>query len=146
MKAGNRPLLQPSRFTKPFWDACRRGILQAASCKECGHLFLPAGPVCPQCWSDDLGAQALTGYGEIVTFTIYRQAYRPDFPIPYVIALIALKEGPRLVSNVIGCAPEEVAIGMTVKVRFEPRGDFTLPLFAPAEASKTRNAKDSIHD
>jgi len=146
MKAGNRPLLQPSRFTRPFWDACRRGILQAALCKECGHLFLPAGPVCPQCWSADLGACSLSGYGEIAAFTIYRQAYHPDFPVPYVIALIALKEGPRLVSNIVGCAPEEITIGMPVNVRFEPRGEFVLPLFAPAEASKTQNAKDSIHD
>ncbi|MFQ5563956.1 MAG: Zn-ribbon domain-containing OB-fold protein [Parvularculaceae bacterium] len=146
MKTGSPPLLQPSRFTEPFWDACRRGVLQAASCKDCGHLFLPAGPVCPQCWSDELGAQALSGYGEIAAFTVYRQSYHPDFPAPYVIALIALKEGPRLVSNVIGCAPEDVAIGMKVKVRFESRGEFVLPLFAPAEASKTQNARDSIHD
>lgn len=134
MKAGRPPLLQPSRFTEPFWAACRREILTASLCRDCGHLFLPAGPVCPQCWSDDLGAQDLSGFGTIVAFTVYRQTYHPEIPAPYVIALIALREGPRLVSNIIGCAPEEVAVGMPVQVRFEPRGDYTLPLFAPMDA------------
>ena len=142
MKPDGPPLLEPDRFTEPFWEACRRGVLLAASCRECGHLFLPAGPVCPQCWSEDPGAQPLSGYGEVASFTVYRQSYHPDFPVPYVIALIALEEGPRLISNVVGCAPEEVAIGMRVKVRFEPRGEFILPLFAPVNASKTPNAKD----
>lgn len=149
MKSDRRspPLsIEPSRFTKPFWEACRRGVLQAALCKKCGHLFLPAGPVCPQCWSDDVGAQPLSGYGELASFTVYRQAYHPDFPVPYVIALIALKEGPRLVSNIVDCAPKDVEVGMRVKVRFEPRGEFVLPLFAPAEEPKTQNARDSNHD
>ncbi|MBL8538638.1 MAG: OB-fold domain-containing protein [Hyphomonadaceae bacterium] len=137
MTSGLRPspvVFEPSKFTRPFWDACRRRVLQAASCKTCGHLFLPAGPVCPQCWSADLGAQALSGYGAVAAFTIYRQAYHPDYPVPYVVALIALKEGPRLISNVVGCAPEAVASGMKVIVRFEPRGELVLPLFAPAIA------------
>ncbi len=131
---------EPSKFTRPFWDACRRHVLQAASCKACGHLFLPAGPVCPQCWSADLGAEALSGRGEIAAFTIYRQAYHPDYPVPYVIALIALKEGPRLISNIVGCAPESVASGMSVTVRFASRGEFVLPLFVPAMAEDSNDA------
>lgn len=132
------PLLQPSRFTQPFWEACRRGVLEAALCRNCGHLFLPAGPVCPQCWSDNLDAQVLSGSGAIVAFTTYRQTYHPEFPAPYVIALVALKEGPRLVSNIVGCAPEDVALGMMVKARFEPRGDYILPLFAPDTHDQSR--------
>jgi hypothetical protein len=52
-------------------------------------------------------------------------------PAPYVVALVELDEGPRLISNVVGCAPEEVAVDMPVEVRFEAVGDFTLPRFAP---------------
>lgn len=138
MQSGRRPPplpIEPSRFTQPFWEACRRGILEAASCKNCGHLFLPAGPVCPRCWSDHLDREALSGHGEIVAFTIYRQTYYPEFPAPYVLALIALKEGPRLVSNIVDCAPEELATGLRVRVRFQARGDFIAPLFAPADAA-----------
>jgi len=52
-------------------------------------------------------------------------------PAPYVVALVELDEGPRLISNIVGCAPEEVTIDMQVEVRFERAGDFTLPRFAP---------------
>jgi len=50
---------------------------------------------------------------------------------PYVVALIELTEGPRLISNIVGCAPEDVEIGMAVRVQFEREGDFTLPRFVP---------------
>jgi uncharacterized OB-fold protein len=53
-------------------------------------------------------------------------------PAPYVVALVELDEGPRLISNIVGCTPEEVAVDMPVEVRFEEVGDFTLPRFAPA--------------
>jgi len=53
-------------------------------------------------------------------------------PAPYVVALVELDEGPRLISNVVGCAPEEVVIDMPVRVRFETAGEFTLPRFEPS--------------
>ena len=114
--------------------------LEAAQCHACGHLFLPFGPVCPRCWSDRLDKRALTGLGEVATFTVYRQQYHRDFPPPYVIALIALREGPRMISNVVGCAPESVRVGMPVRVRFEPRGERVLPLFEPDGAAAATTA------
>jgi uncharacterized OB-fold protein len=48
------------------------------------------------------------------------------------VALIELREGPRLISNIVGCAAEEVSIGMPVRVRFDDLGEFTLPRFEPA--------------
>lgn len=105
--------------------------LEAAQCHACGHLFLPFGPVCPRCWSDRLGKRALTGLGEVATFTVYRQQYHPDFPAPYVIALVALPEGPRMISSIVDCPPEAVRIGMAVRVRFEARGERWLPVFVP---------------
>lgn len=142
---------EPGRFTRPFWDACKRGVLEVASCNKCGHLFLPVSPVCPRCWSIELGAQGLSGYGEIATFTVYRQSYHPDFPTPYVVALIALKEGPRLISNVVSCAPDEVTISMAVKVQFQRRGELVLPVFAPDDAPghpepQRRKTGDSRND
>jgi uncharacterized OB-fold protein len=53
-------------------------------------------------------------------------------PAPYVVALVEIEEGPRLISNIVGCTPEEVAIDMPVQLRLEDVGDFTLPRFAPA--------------
>lgn len=107
------------------------GPLEAVHCNACGHLFLPRGPVCPRCWSSDLATRALSGHGSVATFTVYRQQYDPGHVPPYVIALIALREGPRMISNVVGCAPESVRVGMPVRARFERRGERVLALFEP---------------
>ena len=128
------PLPQPDALTAPFWDACRRGVLEVAACESCGHLFLPPGPCCPTCWSTQLAARPVSGRGRVFSFAVYRRTYHPGMPAPYVVALVELDEGPRLISNIVGCAPEEVAIDMPVRVRFEEVGDFTLPRFAPVGA------------
>lgn len=125
----------PDALTRPFWEACERRVLEVQACEACGHAFLPFGPRCPRCWSDRLATRAVTGEGTVYTFAIYRRAYQPTLPVPYVVALIALREGPRLISNVVGCAPGEVRIGMRVRVRFEEVGDRTLPRFEPMEPS-----------
>lgn len=122
-----------SRAPAPVDVATAR--FEAARCTDCGHVFLPPGPVCPRCWSDRLDRHHLSGDGEVATFTVYRQQYHPDFPPPYVIAVIALREGPRMVSNVVACAPEAVRIGMPVRLRWQQRGDRMLPLFAPAPSA-----------
>jgi len=65
------------------------------------------------------------------SFAVYRRTYHPGMPAPYVVALVELDEGPRVISNVVGCPPEEVAIDMPVVVTFETAGDFALPRFVP---------------
>ncbi len=132
MSEAQLPLPQPDALTESFWQACRRGILEVQSCSACGHDFLPPGPCCPRCWSTGLSARAVSGRGRVFSFVVYRRTYHPGMPAPYVVALIELDEGPRLISNVVGCAPEEVAIDMPVQVRFEAAGEFSLPRFAPA--------------
>jgi uncharacterized OB-fold protein len=67
----------------------------------------------------------------VYSFAVYRRTYHPAIPAPYVVALVELQEGPRLISNAVGCAPEEVRVDMPVRVRFEDIGDFTLPRFEP---------------
>ncbi len=131
------PLPQPTVFTKPFWDACQQGSLEVSICHACKHLFLPGGPVCPSCWSSDLGTKPVSGRGNVFSFVIYRRTYHPAIPSPYVVALIDLDEGVRIVSNVVGCEPESVSIGMSVQVVFEETSGFLLPRFIPAGDSST---------
>lgn len=125
----------PDALTAPFWKACRRGVLEISVCAACGHRFLPPGPCCPRCWSTRLEAQAASGRGRVFSFAVYRRTYHPGMPAPYVVALVELDEGPRMISNVVGCAPEEVAVDLPVAVRFEAAGDFALPRFAPLRGS-----------
>ncbi len=132
------PQPQPDAYTQPFWDACQRQSLEAARCEDCGHCFLPPGPCCPQCWSAELSVCPLSGRGRVYSFGIYRRSYHPGLPAPYVVALVELEEGPRLVSNVVGCMPEDVRIDMPLRVRFEASGEFVLPRFEPAEEEGAR--------
>jgi len=125
------PLPQPDALTARFRDACRRGALEVSACEDCGHSFLPPGPCCPRCWCARLTPREVCGRGRVFSFAIYRRTYHPAMPAPYVVALVELDEGPRLISNIVGCAPEEVAIDMQVEVRFEEAGSFTLPHFTP---------------
>ena len=69
------------------------------------------------------------------TYTVNYHPYNPDIPVPYVIAIVELEEAPyvRLTTNIVGCAPEAVHIGMPVRVRFEQVEDTWLPLFEPVE-------------
>jgi len=78
----------------------------------------------------------VSGDGRVFSYVVYRRTYHPAFPAPYVVALIELAEGPRLISNVIGCEPEDVEIGMAVEVTFRSAGDFELPCFMPAKAQE----------
>jgi uncharacterized OB-fold protein len=130
------PLPQPDALTRPFWEACRRHQLQVSSCEDCGRLFLPPGPCCPRCWSTKLTARAVSGRGRVFSFAIYRRAYHPAIPAPYVVALVELEEGPRLISNVVGCEPEEVEVDMPVQVCFEDVGEFSLPRFQPVSGTR----------
>ncbi len=125
------PLPQPTVFTEEFWSGCQDGCLQVYVCEDCKHLFLPGGPNCPDCWSGNLAMQPVSGLGEIFSFVVYRRTYHAAIPAPYVVALIQLAEGPRLISNVVGITQGDVTVGMPVQVRFEAEDDFILPRFEP---------------
>lgn len=129
------PLPVPDSLTEPFWDACREGTLSVMACAACDHRFLPAAPCCPKCWSEDLSLCEVSGRGRVFSFVVYRRTYHPGMPAPYVVALIELEEGPRLISNIVGCTPEAVEVEMSVRVKFEEAGDFLLPRFEPLEGA-----------
>ncbi len=73
------------------------------------------------------------GEGTVFSFAVYRRAYHPAFKplLPYVVAVIELAEGPRLVSNVVGVQPEDVRVGMRVRLEFRETEGIPLPVFRP---------------
>jgi uncharacterized protein len=115
--------------SKPFWDGCTRGELLLQRCSDCGTLRHPPSPGCPHCRSAHSEWIPASGRGTVYTFTIVRQALGKgwDEHVPYVVAVIDLAEGVRMLSNVVAIAPEAVAIGMPVVVVFADG----LPLFQP---------------
>ena len=132
--AMDRPVLPyPNIDTKRFWDGCLEGQLLLQRCGNCGAWRHPPSPVCHACLSDAHEWIPARGRGTVYTFTVVREARRGwEKLVPYVVAVIALEEGPHILSNIVNVAPEQVAIGMPVEVTFaELDGSTKLPLFQP---------------
>lgn len=116
-----------------FWQSGKDGCLRFTQCKNCEHYIHPSAPICPKCRSRDVAPAAVSGSGEVATFTINRQAWQAGLEHPFVVALVELVEQPglRLTTNIVNCQVDEVHIGMSVRVLFDHREDVWLPLFEP---------------
>ena len=124
----------PDPETEPYWEGVRRRELLIPRCRSCGARWFPPSTSCPACSGFDYEWAAASGRGEIVTYTVVHRAPGPAFAdrTPYVVAIIQLAEGPRLLTNVVECSPDEVSIGMPVEVTFEEiAADATIPQFRP---------------
>ena len=128
----------PTPETRPFWEAARRHELCLQRCRSCGcHIFYPRA-ACPGCLAGDLEWQRVSGRGTVNTFTVVYRGQK-GFPLgsPYIIAIVELAEGPRLMTNLVGVEPDpaKIEIGMPVEVVFEDvTADVSLPRFRPASA------------
>jgi uncharacterized OB-fold protein len=121
-------------LTRPYWEHASEGRLVTQRCRDCGQTWHPPLPACPHCHSTDLGWQQAAGTGTVYTYTVVRHATHAALAgrVPYVIALVELTEGPRLVTGITGCDPADVRAGMAVRVRFEKVTDeVSLPYFEP---------------
>ena len=129
-----KPLPVTDEDTQPFWDFCRIHELRVQKCLRCGELHYPPSPICPHCLNMESEWFKLSGKGQVFSYIIVRRRYHPGFAaeLPYTVAIIETQEGIRMLSNVIGCKPEEVTIGMAVEVAFEDATkEFSLPKFKP---------------
>lgn len=119
--------------TRSFWTGGAEGRLLVQWCESCGRWQHPPTPACSGC-GGPVEVRPVSGDGTVFTFTVNRHPYHPDVPPPYVVAIVELdeQEGLRLTTNVVGCDPEDVAIGMAVRVDFEPAGpEAWAPVFRP---------------
>jgi len=122
----------------PYWTAARARRLLIRRCNACGHLHFMPRCLCPVCWSDQLEWVESKGTGSIHSFTVIRRAPMAAFApsVPYVIALIELDEGPRMMANVRGADALSTRIDDRVQVTFEDRGDGAMiPQFVRLEAT-----------
>ncbi|MDF1715849.1 MAG: Zn-ribbon domain-containing OB-fold protein [Antarcticimicrobium sp.] len=127
-----KPLPVIDHDSAPYWEAAHEGRLDIPLCGDCGkHHFYPRA-ICPHCHSDNLKFDTVSGRGEVHTFTIARRPAGPAFAddVPYVVALIELEEGPRMMSRIQTDDPESVRIGAKVEVTFVKATDeITFPYF-----------------
>ncbi|HYU21264.1 MAG TPA: Zn-ribbon domain-containing OB-fold protein [Chloroflexota bacterium] len=131
-----KPLPIPDPVTRPFWDSLTAHAIKLQRCGACGRFVYYPRAVCPSCLSDDLTWTPVSGRGVVHTFTIAHRHPNPVFggEVPYVVALIELEEGARMLSSLIGVepTPEAVNVGMPVEIVYDDVTDqITLPRFRP---------------
>ncbi len=125
-------------LNRDFWTGGEHGELRFLRCQDCGTRIHPPVSVCHKDHSKNVKADAVSGRATVATYTVNHQMWMPGPEVPYVVAIVEIEEDPtiRLTTNIVGCAPEDVYIGMPVEVVFEkqPDGDdaIWLPLFQPA--------------
>lgn len=120
------PTIYPE--AKPYWDAAGEGRLRIMRCNGCGEAYFHPRPFCPFCMSSDTSWIEATGQGTIYTFTVTARA--PNFKVP---AMVALDEGPIMMTAIVECDPQSIAIGQRVTVAFAPTADsVAVPVFRPA--------------
>jgi uncharacterized OB-fold protein len=117
-----------------FWAEAADGRLSFQRCADCGYLRWPPATLCPECWSPAAAWEPVATSGAIWSFGVYERAFDPAFEdrVPYIVALVVLDAGPRLIAAVTGVAPEDVTVGMRVSATFEPVSDgVSLVTFGP---------------
>jgi uncharacterized OB-fold protein len=130
-----KPLPLPDGDTKPYWDAAKEHRLLIKRCQDCQTAIFYPRSICPNCMSDRVDWVEASGRGTIYSYTVVHRA-PPQFvqDAPYVVALIDLAEGVRMMSNVVGAAPSDVKIGAPVEVVFDDvTPEISLPKFKLAE-------------
>ena len=132
----DRALPQPTPETQHFWDGCKAGELRLQKCVACEQSYFPPRPFCPACGSRDVAVYKASGKAILYSYVINHRP-RPDMgTAPHSIAVVQLDEGPRMMTNIVGCpqTPEALQLDMPVEVTFEDFGAIALPFFKPVGA------------
>jgi uncharacterized OB-fold protein len=126
------PLPRPTALSQPHWDACREGKLKVQRCGQCKtYIFIPQ-PCCSNCQSPELVWVESSGRGVVYSFSVVHRAPRPQFEVPYAVAIIELEEGWHMLSNVLECPMEDVVVDLPVEIKFQKMTEeITLPYFVP---------------
>ena len=121
--------------TRAYWEGCGRRELVLQRCRDCGTVQHRPRGVCASCLSSDIEHFVASGRGQVYSYTVTHQNNMPGFrdACPYVLAYVDLEEGPRLMTNIVGCDPGDVRIEMPVQIDFVPTDDgLGVPRFVPA--------------
>lgn len=122
--------------SEPYWAALRAGKLLLKRCGACGKHHSYPRPFCPHCWSDEVEWVEAGGGATLYAHSV---VYRNDLPpfgpqVPYIAAVVDLDEGPRMMTRIVDCEADQLAIGMPLRLRTEAVTDeVTMAVFAPVD-------------
>jgi uncharacterized OB-fold protein len=120
--AGDLPVAIPAVMleSQPFWDGLAARQLRLQRCGDCDAVVWYPRGLCPRCGSLNLAWFTASGQGVVYSYTVVRRTAGPfAAATPYVVAYVELAEGPRVLTNVVGCEPERVSIGQRVECVFD---------------------------
>lgn len=129
-----KPLPRVDEESRGWWEALARHELYVQRCRDCGTLRLPPRALCTNCLSSAVEWMRATGRGTVYSFTVTHQNQAPGFreSLPYVLAIVELAEGPRIMTSVVECPVDQVRIGMPVEVVYDDATpEITLAKFRP---------------
>ena len=133
-----RPIPQPiTPESKPYWDGMKESKLMLPKCQDCGKVHFYPRAFCPHCHSHNLTWVQASGKGTLYSFEILHRPFNRavKVPTPYVLAMVELEEGPRMLSNLVNVEPDPkvVKCDMPVEIVYSKlTDDITIPLFQPA--------------
>ncbi|WP_051856171.1 Zn-ribbon domain-containing OB-fold protein [Streptomyces sp. NRRL B-1347] len=141
MTAGGRPrfdLPEVDAFTRTYWDAAAEGHLLVRRCHApgCGRAHHYPREFCPHCWSEDVTWERSCGRATLYTWSVVHRNDLPPFDarVPYAAAVVDLAEGPRMMTEVVGCAARDLRVGMALRVAFREAGEgLAVPVFEPGD-------------
>ena len=129
-----RPLPAASRDTQFFWDGLEVGELRIQRCQKCERLHHPPVVRCPGCGGYELDWKVASGRARLYSHVMPEYPRFPAFEPGYVVGLVELEEGTRLLTNVVDVDPEAVEVGMPLELVIRSdNSDHPLPFFRPAQ-------------
>ena len=128
---------QPTRApeSEPFWKGCAEERLVVPRCGQCRRFHFYPRRFCPHCDARDIEWREASGDGAVYSFAVVQKPIEKAFSslVPYVIAIVELEEGIRMLSHVVDVDPAGMRCGMRVRVRYRKVSDtLTVPVFGPA--------------
>lgn len=118
--------------TEPFWQAANRGVFLLQRCPDCGKTQYHYRALCVHCMSDRVEDMPSSGKGTVWTYSVVYRNNSPGYTeqVPYVVALVELEDGVKVISNVLSDDPEKVTFGTEVHVEFsEAENGQSIPVF-----------------
>jgi uncharacterized protein len=128
-----RPRLPVTADTAFWLEGAAAGELRIQRCASCAALRHPPRPMCPTCQSLEWDDVIASGNGVVFSYVVYQSPPMVGLPVPYIVAVVQLDEGVRVVGNIVGCEPADVRIDLPVEVVFvaDPGDDLVLPQWQP---------------
>jgi len=126
------PAPKPNPETQAFWDATAQGRFLIRRCTACGKAHWYPRKACPFCWGEKTEWVEASGRGTIYSYSVMRRAAEP-----YVVAYVTLAEGPTMLTNLVDCDFDALAIGQEVRLKFSPsEGGPPVPTFTREPAKQ----------